>query len=381
MPWQEKRAMEERVEFVLMAREKGANISALCREYHISRKTGYKLLRRYEAEGIEGARPRSRRPLSSPCVVSSEIVCKIVELRQEHPRWGGRKLQMLLERELLGEGVPSVRSIERVLERCSLSSIRRRRARKHISTEEIVQPNTANDVWTIDFKGDWLMKNGQRCYPLTVRDEYTKFIIDIAAFPGTLWKPTQERLISCFERYGTPRYIRSDNGNPFASIRAIGGLSRLSAWWIKLGITPNRIPPASPQYNGAHERMHLDMAKELETSPGKNLAHEQARFDAWKAEYNSLRPHERLGMKTPESCYQKSRRKYDPNESHFLYPKHLELRKVCGRGMVAWGGRRIFISNSLKHEFIAFKRKMKIPSPFGSVIFSSGTRIKISVPP
>lgn len=153
---------------------------------------------------------------------------KIVELRHKHPRWGGRKLRTLLEGELAETELPSIRSIERVLERCELCIPRRKRCKRHVSTDQVVQAQVPNHVWTIDFKGDWRMKNGQRCYPLTLRDDYTKFIIDIAAFPGTLWEHTKERMTSCFERFGLPQYIRSDNGNPFASVRYWGAFQTFS---------------------------------------------------------------------------------------------------------------------------------------------------------
>lgn len=355
MSWRKVTEMDERVSFVILAREEHSNISELCRQFNISRKTGYKLLDRYRVEGIKGVAPRSRRPLNNPCSLSGEVVCKIVELRQKHPRWGGRKLQSLLENDW--KEVPSIRSIERVLERCELTIIRRKRRQKHISSNEVVQPAAPNEVWTIDFKGQWRMRNGQYCYPLTLRDEYTKFILDIAAFPGPLWEPTKERMQRCFKHFGLPKYIRSDNGNPFASVKAVAGLSRLSAWWIKLGVIPNRIPPASPQYNGAHERMHLDMMRELEIFPGKNLTDEQARFNDWKTEYNSVRPHESLQMKTPKSCYQKSKRYYDPKEPDFSYSLALEPRRVCNRGTITWQGKRVFISNALRKETIACKRE------------------------
>ena len=345
--------MDERVRFVMLAREKTANISELCREFNISRKTGYKLLSRYEEEGLKGVAARSRRPLHSPCSLSGEQVCEIVELRQKHPRWGGRKLYELLKESGGAGNAPSVRSIERVLERCELTISRRKRRRKHYPSGEVIQANEPNDVWTIDFKGDWRMKDGKRCFPLTIRDERSKFILDIAALEGTLTKPTQESLVRCFEQYGLPKYIRSDNGTPFACIRAVQGLSRLSAWWIKLGIRPNRIPVASPQCNGGHERMHLDMMRELELSPARNLEDEQKRFNDWRTEFNTLRPHESLSMKTPAKCYRKSKRKYDSREPAFLYDGSLEQRKVCGRGMIAWNGKRHFICNALRHETIA----------------------------
>jgi len=355
MPWEGVSAMDKRVEFVIRARELGSNKSELCREYGISRKTGYQALERYEEEGLAGLAPRSRAPKNFPNALNGEVVCAIIKQRQKHHGWGARKIQSLLERENELESVPSIRSIERVLGRCGLITKRRKRRPKAIPDGEIIQAQEPNDVWTIDFKGDWKMKNGKRCYPLTLRDECTKYILDISGLEGTQSAATKERLKICFSKYGLPKYIRSDNGGPFACIRGVAGLSKLSAWWVKLGIIPNRIPLASPQYNGGHERMHKDMMQELERYPLQNLEQEQRRFNDWKEEFNHVRPHESLSMRCPADVYIKSTRRYDPSEPEFEYPDDVEVRQVCKRGMFSWQGTRKFLSHALAEERIAIQ--------------------------
>ena len=355
MPWSDE--MKQRTEFVIELASGRSTMSELCRRYGISRTLGYKLMRRFESEGLEGISARSRRPKNFPNQIPSSIVCEIIKVRNEHHRWGGETIQEVLLRQFPAEDVPSVRSIERVLSRSGLTKKRRHRTRKHYSNDAVKKPKAPNDVWTADFKGEWKMRNGKYCFPLTIRDEHSKYILDIGALEGTGFEGAKKRFDLCFRIYGLPRVIRSDNGNPFASVRAIRGLSQLSAWWIKLGIQINRIPPASPQFNGAHERMHLDMKKELQIKPLRNLEQEQRRFIEWRQEYNEVRPHQALERKTPATFYQKSKRKYDGDTPDFHYPAIYEVRKVCGRGMIGWKGRRYFVSNALRHEHVGIKQE------------------------
>lgn len=358
MPWKESDEMEERMKFVVEALARGANISDICRNYGISRTLGYKMLKRYEQEGLPGLYPRSKRPHSFPGAISPEMVCEIVKEREGHPRWGGLTLRTRLLSRFEAKSVPSIRTIERVLERCDLVKKRRKRVRRDLPDGIIKKAKAPNEVWTVDFKGEWRMRNGSYCFPLTIRDEYSRYILDISALSGPGYERTKERFEACFEKYGLPQFIRSDNGTPFASVRSLGGLTRLSAWWLKLGIFPNRIPPRSPHLNGAHERMHLDMSKELQISPQKKLKDEQLRFDQWRQEYNCVRPHRALNQKTPNDIYRKSKRFYTGNVAEFKYPKIMEVRKVCGhRGNLVWGGNRRFLSNSIKGEYVGIKQE------------------------
>ena len=357
MTWKRVEPMEERCRFVLLAREPKANIAALCRAFDVCRKTGYKWLYRFEQEGLRGLEARSRRPLSCPRQISGEIVCEIVSIRQAHPRWGGVTIEEILRRRYDGEGIPRARTIDRVLNRCGLVKACKRGCPRVYNSEEVIEPKEPNDVWTVDLKGWWRTQDGNRCVPLTIRDDYSKYILDIAALSNSDTKAVKGRFERCFERYGLPKYIRSDNGSPFCAYLGLRGLSCLSAWWIKQGIHPNRIPPGSPQYNGGHERMHRDIKAELQKNPAKNLQLQQEIFDSWRTEFNTVRPHRALKMATPSERYCVSKRKYSEQIIHYDYGDGIETRIVGSRGFIWWHGKAKFVSNALSKEQIGLEKR------------------------
>jgi|WetSurSiteA1Bulk_404760.scaffolds.fasta_scaffold34906_1 putative transposase len=353
MGWQSVNPMEERARFVLAVMKGQERFSALCRKAGVSRKTGYKLVKRFRTEGLKGIAERSRRPRRSPTAVSISTVCEVVSIRNAHPQWGAKKIRAILEQQYTRATLPAVRSINRILERCGLvQKYRRRRGKVPYYPETVIRPKTTNEVWTVDFKGYWYTKDGRRCNPLTIRDEHSKFILDIGALADSTGSAVFERFKRCFVRYGLPKYIRSDNGEPFSCSTSIKGLNTLAVNFIKLGILPNRIPKRSPQYNGGHERMHGDMKKELQFTPARDLALQQRIFDAWRQEYNEVRPHEALKMKTPAKCYVASPRRFDEVKEDFVYSPSAILRKVGMRGEIWWEGRRFFLSNALTHETV-----------------------------
>ena len=361
MPWKEVEPMEERLSFILRVKDGGVNFSSICKEYGVSRKTGYELLRRYRAEGMSGLSPRSRRPQHSPKETSSEMICEIVAIRTAHPFWGGSTIREILLRRFDSKLVPTARTIDRVLKRCGMVQSRRKKKRCYPNQQEkVIKPSKPNDVWTVDFKGWWLTKDGKRCVPLTIRDEYSRYLLDLSALTHGTTKAVKRRFELCFECYGVPNYIRSDNGSPFASYNGLRRLSSLSVWWIKHGAIPNYIPPASPQYNGAHERLHRDIKAEIQKTPARNLKTQQEVFTAWQDDFNHYRPHQALKKKTPGEVYSPSTRSFNKKADEYDYEEEVELRKVTRRGNIWWRGSEYFISNSLRGEYIGIEKENDI---------------------
>ncbi len=364
MPWKERKAMEERKSFVQRAIQPRANISELCREYGISRSVGYKLLKRYREEGERGIAPRSRRPLSHSLETSAELVCEIVLLREKYPTWGGVALRELLLDVYEEECVPSSRTIDRILKRAGLVKARRKSRGKWLDREKLIKPEAANEVWTVDFKGWWKTKNGKPCFPLTIRDGYSRYLTGIYALPGTGYMHTREAFEKAFEEYGLPEQILSDNGTPFATVLSVEGITRLSAWWVKLGIRPRRIFPGCPFMNGSHERMHKDMKAELQSCPMWDLKEQQKKFDEWRNTYNTIRPNRAIGKKRPAKVYTASRRKMPEQILDYEYPSNMAVRRVSKRGNISWYQQNRFISGALAGETVGFldeqKEKMSI---------------------
>lgn len=333
--------MNQRTEFVLRAL-RTENFRQLCQEYGISAKTGYKWKQRLLEYGLNGLKEESRRPKCSPSGLEELVVCEMVRLKQRHRHWGARKLQNLYQR-MHGQA-PSESSFKRVLARAGLVEPRPVRARQQ--TGRLCSARRAknpNEVWTVDFKG-WWYSQGQRCQPLTVRDEYSRYVLELChvADAGTATvRRVFERL---FEKHGLPEAIRSDNGPPFANHKAILGLTRLSAWWVAMGIDLERGRPGCPQDNGGHERFHWDIWRELEVD---GLGHDPAELKAYQITFNHERPHEALQMKFPAEVYEPSRRRYEGTPLDLEYPG-MQGRRVVQAGTISCHGHTIFISRALK---------------------------------
>jgi len=333
--------MNQRTEFVLRAL-KTDNFRALCQEYEISTKTGYKWRERFVEQGLRGMGELSRRPKSSPRGLEEAVVCEIIRLKELHRHWGPRKIRNIYER-LYGE-VPSESSFKRVLQRAGL--VERRRVGCGQKSGRLCNGRKAsapNEVWTVDFKGWWYTAEHQRCEPLTVRDEFSRYVLELRAVADARHQTVRSCFERLFEQHGLPEAIRSDNGAPFASEQGILGLSRLSAWWVALGIDLERGRPGCPQDNGAHERFHKDVERELR---GHSLAERQAGFDQWRQSFNRERPHESLGMKRPAEVYRSSERKYEGTPEDLAYPK-MQARKVAKGGSISWASQWVFISGAL----------------------------------
>jgi transposase InsO family protein len=347
MPWKEHRSMDLRKEFVLAAAAPGANVSQLCRDFGISRNNGHKWIRRYKEEGELGLADRSRRPLSL-AGTSGETVLRLIELRRQYSKWGPKKLQTLLLSGPHKGDLPSVKTIARILDRAGEPRVRkvRRRLRLVLREHEKLEVKAPNDVWTVDFKGWWRTVDGRRYEPLTVRDAYSRDVLCLqmlGSMSAQVVKPAFERL---FEANGLPRVIRVDNGAPFACTSAPCGLSRLSAWWTSLGIRVSFSRPAHPQDNGSHERMHADVAAELEADPAASGKLQQQAADRWRREFNAVRPHEALGMKTPSALYVRSPRRYLGIRAP-AYPASYAVRRVLRQGCVRYAGKGVYISESV----------------------------------
>jgi putative transposase len=337
--------MSLKMEFVRRATADGANVSALCREYNITRQTGHKWISRFNESGCDGLEERSRRPRNTPLATGEDLVVAIVESREAHPTWGPRKLRHVLARRF-GEQTPTERTIARVLNR--FDKVRRRKRRPPlniVSHSPVVNTDAPNDVWTVDYKGWWRARNGERCEPLTVRDAYSRFILAIEVLSGTNGTDARKAFMRLFKRYGLPKAIQCDNGSPFIAVRARAGLSQLSAWWIALGIKVIRSRPGCPQDNGAHERMHADMAKEIQVVPCDSRVSQQQACSKWRQEFNHVRPHNALSGKTPAELYKPSKRRMCKRVA--FYPVDWLVRKVDMNGKVRICGELYFVSGAL----------------------------------
>jgi putative transposase len=294
--------MSSKIAFVEQARRPGANIAALCREHGISRQTGHKWLKRFREGGFDGLQELSRRPSSSPSMTSAEVVAALLELRTKHQNWGPDKLARVLRRELLDDA-PSRATVARILKTAGKVRARRPRVRVwHVDERPHIEVQAPNDLWTMDFKGWWKAKNGQRCEPLTVRDAMSRMMLAVVLVANTNAATVRKVLEKLFRTHGVPKAILVDNGSPWVNTRARGGLTKLSAWLVSLGIRLYRSRLGAPQDNGGHERMHRDL-DELSLSPARSRRAQQPECDRWRMEFNHVRPHDALGGKTPAEVY------------------------------------------------------------------------------
>jgi transposase InsO family protein len=346
-------SVDQRQAFVDAYLKRESSMRQLCRQFGISRKTGYKWATRYLA-GCELV-DRSRRPKSSPRAVAQALEDAIVAARRQRPTWGPRKLRAVLRKAYPDVRLPSVSTIALIFHRNGLIVPRRRRRRVPRSSVPLAHAHAPNAVWCIDFKGDFVVGRG-RCYPLTVTDAYSRYLLACVALGSTRSVGVQRALEQVFRAFGLPAAIRSDNGAPFASVHGPGGLSELSAWWHALGIRHERIEPGKPQQNGRHERFHLTLKRDTPLG-GPSLRHQQRAFDRFRCDYNQLRPHEALGQQPPEDFYAPSTLHLPdpPWGRDFDYPEHFEVARVRRTGRMAWNGRTIFVSTVLRHRLLGLE--------------------------
>ena len=356
MPWRATSPMEQRIRFVKDARTGLYTMSELCERYNVSRKTGYKWTARFEAEGVAGLADRSRAPHSPERRMSEAAREALLEVRRKHPSWGPRKLLAWLGARHSRTAWPAASSVGELLRREGLVAERRRRPRRepHPGPPQIAAKEP-NDLWTTDFKGQFPTRNGWWCYPLTLLDHASRMCL---ALDG-LGSPNGERAEPVFERafreFGLPRAILSDNGAPFAAARGLRGLTKLSVWWLKLGIQPIRTEPASPEQNGAHERFHRTLKAETSKPPAGNRNAQQRRFNRFRAIYNEERPHEALDQATPGSRYRSSPRAYPAYVPAPEYPNYFRILPVNSQGTLYIDGELKYLSSALADERIGME--------------------------
>lgn len=363
MPWKDTDAMKEKEKFIEEMLKAEKPFKHICEDFGISEKTGHKWKKRFYEEGKLGLAEKSRKAENHPNSLPEDTVIALIQLKTAHPYWGAKKIQAIFGKTHRGEDVPSLSSVNRVLSKADLVKKRRvkppatdcRRLHAHIQPEEV------NDVWAIDFKGSW-KSDGELCEPFTVRELVSRKILCVKLMRSKSSEAVRGVMTELFKKYGLPKVIRSDNGTPFSSSNGLLSLTNLSAWWITLGITPDRTEKGSPGQNGSLERMHADIAREIEGKIHGGIEANQAVLDAWVEEYNSVRPNEAIGMKTPDEVFVPSPRKYIGDFDDIEYPVGFLPRKVLGSGEILLGGVRVSIGFSLRGLTVGLR-------PLGDNIF------------
>lgn len=348
MPFKETCRMEERVRMLSDYDTGNWSISDLCRRYGVCRDTFYEWRKRRESEAAEWFVDRSHAPLRCPHRTEAAVSEAIILLRRRFPHLGPRKLRVMLEREAPKTCWPAASTIGDILKRACLITPVKQRRRALDGRRCVMAVAAANDEWAADFKGWFRTRDNCRIDPLTLTDGHSRFLIEVRIVPPTI-EGSQEVFAAAFRRHGLPDAIRCDNGSPFGSTGA-GGLTRLSAWWIKLGIEPHFIHPASPQENGRHERMHRTLKAQTSRPPAANAAEQQGRFDAFRRHYNEERPHEALGQRLPSEVYTPSRRAMPDHVAEPWYDADHQVRRVRSSGEIMWKGERVFVSEALVGE-------------------------------
>jgi len=334
--------MDERLRFIARLLE-GEKMAVLCREFDISRQTGHKFYKRYKDLGLEGLTDRSRRPYRQANRLPERVESLIVRLRREHPSWGAPKIREKVKRLGLGISLPAISTVHAVLDRHGLVSRGRRRHHYKAEGTRLSRPDRPNDLWCADYKGEFMLADHRYCYPLTITDFSSRYLLCCEGLQSTREQFAFSLFERTFKEYGLPCVIRSDNGVPFASNSTFFGLSKLSVWWLRLGIAIERIKPAHPEQNGRHERMHLTLKKEATKPAGKNFLQQQARFDAFTRVYNHERPHQALNMRYPAELYSPSARAYTGLPA-LEYPFHDRTVIVTQCGRLCFGRRKINLS-------------------------------------
>jgi len=349
--------MSQRLEFIdaVLHRPGGMRIKDVCTHFSISEKCGHKWLNRFEEGGPAALADHSHAPRTPAHQVPADRIKAICALRSAHPTWGARKLHAVLQQRSPAIAWPVPSTITTILKREGLVVPRRRtqRERSQWAATNMTSPERPNHVWAADFKGQFRLGTGAYCYPLTVTDLCARYILGVTALPSVAALPVVSAFRRLFERFGLPEVIRTDNGVPFGAPSALGGLSALAVWWIRLGIRPERIHPGQPQENGSHERMHRTLKAETTRPAAASMSAQQRRFVMWQRTFNNVRPHESLRQTPPSAHYAPSPRPLPPRLPALAYPASHELRLVSSSGTISWGGSRLFLSEVLDGEYVS----------------------------
>lgn len=354
MPWKELKPMDQKIQMLAYWQTELFSITDLSQKYGISRKTVYKWLNRYKEIGVDGLKEFSRRPVSSPSQTSEEIIELIVKEKLKNRKRGPKKIYSQLKRQYPRLDIPAPSTIGHWLKKNGLVKSRKRRKRVPPYEQPFIECQSPNAVWSADFKGQFYTKNDRVCYPLTISDNYSRYLLKCVGLPGPRHQETRAVFVSAFREYGLPDAIRIDNGTPFAG-RCVGGLSRLMIWWIQLGIIPERIEKGSPQQNGRHERMHRTLKAEALDPIAINMKEQQKQFDLFRIDYNNHRPHEALNQQPPVKYYNNSNKPYVEKPVKPDYDYSYIIRSVRSSGDIKLRGKMYFITELLAGQPIGLK--------------------------
>ena len=351
MPWKEIYVMDQKIQMISQWLSGEYTIAEISRIHGISRKTVYKWIERYQRNRDEGLRDLSSRPITYARATPTETVHEILKAKTRYETWGSRKILKWLTDHHPEQQWPVNSTVHEILRRHGKVKARRKKRRTPPYTEPFEKVARPNDVWSVDYKGQFRLGNGRYCYPLTVTDNYSRYLMECQGLAAPSYEPTRYYLEKAFRRYGLPSVIRTDNGTPFAST-GIHGLSRLSVWFIKLGIVPERIDKGHPEQNGRHERMHKTLKAEATRPPRYGMKEQQRVFNRFMDYYNNERPHEALEQKTPGTAYQKSVRSYPDKLPVIEYPDHYKTRHIHRGGTIKWRNKELYLSGTLAGEYV-----------------------------
>jgi transposase InsO family protein len=355
MPWKERSAMDEKTSFILEWEAGESTVSALCQSFGISRTLAYRYINRYLDYGPAGLLGQSRAPRRVWNHTGEEFEKAIMELRRQKPRRGALKLREGLRERFGNVPLPAVSTIELILKRNGLVK-KRKRVRRIREVHPIFQAKGPNEIWSADFKGEFRMGNMRYCYPLTVMDSYSRYVLAVEGMHKPTYEGTKPVFEALFKQYGLPKQIHTDNGEPFASAVSLSRLTRLAVWFMDLGIVPVYSDPAHPEQNGSHERMHEELKAEATRPAAYSLGLQQRKFDAFRQEYNEERPHQALGQRKPREFYSDSPRRLPRKIGEWKYPAGMCVKYVCRNGAMRWGaGKWVMVSTTLIEKYIGLE--------------------------